>query len=50
MLLINFCGQYAHLIARGIRDLVVHSEAIPIKSEFRGNNAKRSSGSVLSGA
>lgn len=50
ILVVNFGGQYAHLIARKIRDLGVYSEIVPYtRASYEEVNARKPSGIILSG-
>ncbi|MCS7102352.1 MAG: glutamine-hydrolyzing GMP synthase [Candidatus Korarchaeum sp.] len=50
ILVVNFGGQYAHLIARKVRDLGVYSEIIPYtKASYEEVNTRRPAGIILSG-
>ncbi|RDD53973.1 MAG: glutamine-hydrolyzing GMP synthase, partial [Candidatus Korarchaeota archaeon NZ13-K] len=50
ILVVNFGGQYAHLIARKIRDLGVYSEIIPYtRASYEEIEARKPAGIILSG-
>ncbi len=49
LLVVNFGGQYCHLIARRVRDLHVYSEIVPYNVSLKKVKELRPSGIILSG-
>ncbi|OIO26198.1 glutamine-hydrolyzing GMP synthase [Candidatus Micrarchaeota archaeon CG1_02_55_22] len=49
ILVLNFGGQYAHLIARRVRDLGVHSEIVNHDASIESIHAAKPEGIILSG-
>lgn len=49
ILILNFGGQFCHLIARRIRELGVHSEIVPFTIDINSLKSKNPKGIVLSG-